>query len=77
MPFRRDGLYYGVSTIGPERRVDLSDYQLALKHFLRTIEMQTDPNHRDENKRTRAWWGIKLVSYDSRFELTFSRPRGY
>jgi len=38
-----------------------SDYQLALKYFLRAIEMQTDPNHKDSSNKCRAWWGVKLV----------------
>jgi hypothetical protein len=39
-----------------------SDYQLALKHFLRTTEMETDPSYPSANKTsTRTWWGIKLV----------------
>jgi hypothetical protein len=40
-----------------------SDYDMALKFFLRASEMETDPEHKESNKtRTRTWWGVKLVS---------------
>lgn len=36
---------------------------MALKHYLRASEMETDPVHLDDSKSsTRTWWGIKLVS---------------
>ena len=43
---------------------DLSDYQLALKYFLRAVEMQTDATKPEStgSKNTRSWWGVKLVS---------------
>ncbi|KAK1923098.1 hypothetical protein DB88DRAFT_493778 [Papiliotrema laurentii] len=44
-----------------ETAYTLGDYQLALKYYLRAVEMQTDPDDRDSAKKnTRAWWGIKL-----------------
>lgn len=42
---------------------DVSDYDLALKFFLRATEMETDPGNLDLRKTsTRSWWGVKLVS---------------
>lgn len=39
-----------------------SDYQLALKYFLRAVEMQVEPSDpTGGKKRSREWWGIKLV----------------
>lgn len=48
----------------------LRDYPLALKFFLRAIEMATDPlagpnvSAKDTpgGEKTRAWWGVRLVS---------------
>lgn len=48
----------------------LRDYSLALKFFLRAIEMATDPlagpnvSAKDTpgGEKTRAWWGVRLVS---------------
>lgn len=40
-----------------------SDYDLALKFFLRATEMETDPGNLELTKtNTRSWWGVKLVS---------------
>jgi hypothetical protein len=39
-----------------------SDYDLALKFFLRASEMETDPQHLELYKtNSRTWWGVKLV----------------
>lgn len=45
------------------------DYPLALKFFLRAVEMSTDPSagpgvaakDTPGGEKTRAWWGVKLV----------------
>ncbi|WVW80838.1 hypothetical protein I302_102827 [Kwoniella bestiolae CBS 10118] len=39
----------------------LGDYQLSLKHFLRSIEMQGTSETNPNPKRTRTWWGVKLA----------------
>jgi hypothetical protein len=39
-----------------------SDYQLALKYFLRATEMETPAEGNAEGFRTRSWWGVKQVS---------------
>lgn len=36
------------------------DLQLALKYFLRSIEMATAPEGNTIPRNTRAWWGVKL-----------------
>lgn len=36
------------------------DLQLALKYFLRSIEMATSPEGNTVPCSTRAWWGVKL-----------------
>lgn len=36
------------------------DLQLALKYFLRSIEMATAPEGNTTPRSTRAWWGVKL-----------------
>lgn len=48
---------------GRRRRTPLtsSDYQLALKYYLRATEMQTPPTGKPDGQRTRAWWGVKMV----------------
>lgn len=69
---RRSGIYPWVrfpytlvSTRGGERPrlTGSSDYDLALKFFLRAVEMETDPSDLTLAKaNTRTWWGVKLVS---------------
>lgn len=45
-----------------KRKADDSDYDLALKFFLRATEMETDPEHLELYKtNSRTWWGVKLV----------------
>ena len=45
-----------------------SDYDLALKFFLRASEMETDPEHLELYKtNSRTWWGVKLVSHHVSF----------
>lgn len=60
----RNGLHSWVR-LTPTSRHELtlcSDYQLALKYFLRAVEMQTEPSDpTGGKKRSREWWGIKLV----------------
>ncbi|WWD08318.1 hypothetical protein V865_006429 [Kwoniella europaea PYCC6329] len=39
----------------------MGDYQLSLKHLLRSIEMQGTKETNPNQRRTRTWWGIKLA----------------
>lgn len=64
---------HGVKKVLTESR----DYDLALKFFLRAIEMETDPGNLQLGKtNTRSWWGVKLVSVTS-FPLVDPRPDTY
>ncbi|WWC72584.1 uncharacterized protein I206_106546 [Kwoniella pini CBS 10737] len=38
----------------------LGDYQLSLKHFLRSLEMKGNVEENKNSNKTRTWWGIKL-----------------
>lgn len=38
------------------------DLQLALKYFLRAIEMATAPEGNTIPQNTRAWWGVKMCA---------------
>lgn len=44
-----------------ETAYTMGDYQLALKYYLRAVEMET-PEGSVVGTRTRAWWGVKMVS---------------
>lgn len=42
-----------------ETAYTMGDFQLALKYYLRAVEMETEKGQKDN--RTRAWWGVKRV----------------
>ncbi|WOO79299.1 ER membrane protein complex subunit 2 [Vanrija pseudolonga] len=45
-----------------ETAYTLKDYPLALKYFLRAVEMETPVAGKAEGHRSRAWWGVKLAA---------------
>ncbi|BEI81411.1 hypothetical protein CcaverHIS002_0205710 [Cutaneotrichosporon cavernicola] len=45
-----------------ETAYTIGDYQLALKYFLRAVEMETPPTGNPDGHRTRAWWGVQMSS---------------
>jgi hypothetical protein len=54
---------YGHVEYLESRADDVSDYQLALKQYLRAIEMTTPAEGQIEASPsgTRLWWGVKQV----------------
>ncbi|GMK54657.1 hypothetical protein CspeluHIS016_0112430 [Cutaneotrichosporon spelunceum] len=45
-----------------ETAYTMGDYQLALKYYLRAVEMETPPTGKPDGHRSRAWWGVKMSS---------------